>query len=197
MNKKTWLPAVIFIALAGLAIFFISNDKQKQSMDTNKEVVDSGLVLFYGDGCPHCAIVDEFIANNKTEEKIYIEHKEVYNNKANQELLRSKAAICGLPTNSIGVPFLWDGESCFVGDVNIKGYLSLLVQAIENPESLKTEEEPMPPISYEEGEEPEIIVEAEIETKAKSPSELATEKLAEEMKNAPVEHFIPDFETIK
>lgn len=197
MKNKTWLPAVIFIFLAGLAILFISADKQKQSVDRNKDVVDSGLVLFYGDGCPHCEIVDEFIADNKIEEKVYIEHKEVYNNQANQALLRSKATICGLPTNSIGVPFLWDGENCFIGDVNIKSYLSLLVQAIENPESLKTEEEPVAPTSFEEGEEPEVVVETEMETEVKSPSELAAEKLAEEMENAPTEHFIPDFESVK
>jgi len=33
--------------------------------------------------------------------------------------LEAKAKICELPTDSIGVPFLWDGKDCLIGDQDI------------------------------------------------------------------------------
>jgi glutaredoxin-related protein len=39
--------------------------------------------LYYGNGCPHCAKVEEYIKNNDLD--IKIEQKEVYQNKQNAE----------------------------------------------------------------------------------------------------------------
>ena len=33
--------------------------------------------------------------------------------------LSQKASECGLSTNSVGVPFLWDGKTCLVGDADV------------------------------------------------------------------------------
>ena len=76
---------------------------------------------FAGDGCPHCVKVEEFFVSNKIEEKISIIKKKVFNNKTNLSLLTSKVKKCGLSTNNIGVPFLWDGATskCLSGDVDI------------------------------------------------------------------------------
>ena len=46
------------------------------------------------------------------------------NNQNNAKELTEKARICGLPTDSIGVPFLWDGEKCFIGDQDIINFFS-------------------------------------------------------------------------
>jgi glutaredoxin len=84
-----------------------------------------GIILFYGDGCPHCAIVEEFIKENKIDVKISFSKKEVYYNKENSSLLIEKAKICNFDTNSIGIPFLWDGTRCLVGDQDIIEFLKL------------------------------------------------------------------------
>jgi len=79
----------------------------------------TNITLFYGDGCPHCEIVEEFIKKNNLKDKISFVQKEVYNDKKNSDDLVAKAKICGIPTNSIGVPFLWDGTKCLVGGKDI------------------------------------------------------------------------------
>lgn len=85
----------------------------------NQQTKESQVILFYGQGCPHCAIVEDYIEKNNINEKISFEEKEVYYNKGNANDLIQKAKACGIPTDSIGVPFLWDGEKCYVGDQEI------------------------------------------------------------------------------
>lgn len=75
----------------------------------------SGIVLYYGDTCPHCKVVSQFIEENKIKDKVTFEEKEVYNNPANSKELADVAKICGLDINAIGVPFLWDGQNCHLG----------------------------------------------------------------------------------
>ena len=99
-------------------MLFRSKDKNwqeffKQNASESGQIADSAdqqIIFFYGKGCPHCALVEDFFKENKIEEKIKFEKKEVYNNKNNFNELSVKAEACGLPVDSIGVPFLWDGE---------------------------------------------------------------------------------------
>lgn len=83
----------------------------------------SPLILFYGDGCPHCAIVEKFITDNGIDKKISIQEKEVYYHQENANQLSQAARGCGLDTGAIGVPFLWDGKICVVGDEPIIDFL--------------------------------------------------------------------------
>jgi len=111
MKKIFWL--LIFIAIIvsiGIASFFLQSKNHQPA---------SEIILFYGVGCTHCAKVEEFIKENKIEEKISFQKKEVYFNKKNANELAGKAKKCGLPTNEIGVPLLWDGSKCIVGDEDI------------------------------------------------------------------------------
>jgi len=90
----------------------------QNSSPTNK------LVLFYGDGCPHCALVEDYLKENPP--KFNLEKKEVYYNKINQQELVMRAKTCGLPQNEIGVPFLWTGSGCIIGDQPIINYFKQL-----------------------------------------------------------------------
>lgn len=78
-----------------------------------------GITFFYGEGCPHCAIVEKFFEDNKVEQKVTFEKKEVYSNKKNQREMAAHAKTCGLPTDNIGIPFLWTGSGCVIGDTEI------------------------------------------------------------------------------
>jgi glutaredoxin len=112
MDKKIIIFISIgIIILAGVVLFFVQN--QNQPSQENK------IVYFYGDGCSFCAKVDEFVKENKVDEKVFFERKEAYNNKDNAAELLEKAGKCGLAQDEIGVPFLWDGSKCFVGDADI------------------------------------------------------------------------------
>lgn len=78
-----------------------------------------GIILFYGEGCPHCKIVDDFIKDNKIEEKVKFSRLEVWYNKANQKIIANTAEKCGIPGDTVGVPFLYDGKNCLIGSPDI------------------------------------------------------------------------------
>lgn len=124
MDKKIILPTILFIAVFLFSFFALSGERGKNQAptgDTGQEQSQTTgqIILFYGDGCPHCEIVEAYIKENKIQEKISFAQKEVYSNQINAKELEAKTKFCGLPTNSIGIPFLFDGKKCFIGDQDI------------------------------------------------------------------------------
>jgi len=126
MRNKIIISTILFIIVLVFSSVILSQEKNKNQSKTNKLInrenqgMEQGqIILFYGDGCPHCAIVEEYIKEDSIKEKVPFEEKEVYYNQVNAKELEEKAKICGLPTNSISVPFLWDGERCLIGDQDI------------------------------------------------------------------------------
>jgi glutaredoxin len=125
MNKKIIIPTILFVIVLIFSFALLlknkENDQPKNEAinQENQQTEQSQIILFYGDGCPHCAIVEDFIGENNVKEKLSFEEKEVYYNQKNADDLVEKAKACGIPINSIGVPFLWDGSRCFVGDQDI------------------------------------------------------------------------------
>lgn len=132
MSKKNkiiliGLLLLIFIIIAFGALF--KNSKSKNNILPNQtqainnqmpNINNNKLILYYGEGCPHCANVENYLKSNPL--KITLEQKEVYYNKTNQQDLLSKAKICNIPQNRIGVPFLWTGKDCILGDQPIINY---------------------------------------------------------------------------
>ena len=121
MNKKILWIASSLLAIAVIALVFISFKKEATFSDT------SGIILFYGNGCPHCANVDKYIKENDVESKVEFTHAEVYLNKGNANLMVSLQEKCGLPKESIGgIPFLWNGadSTCLSGDVDIINFFN-------------------------------------------------------------------------
>ncbi|MBI4778918.1 hypothetical protein HY797_00505 [Candidatus Falkowbacteria bacterium] len=124
MKNKIIISTILFIAVLAFSFFAFWQEKNKNQSLINESTVKenqavSQIILFYGDGCPHCAIVEKYIEENNIKNIISFAEKEVYYNQANAKELEAKAKICGLPVNSIGVPFLWSGETCLVGDKDI------------------------------------------------------------------------------
>lgn len=127
--KKIITPTILFIAVLVFSFFAISREKsRKQSpagkIKTEENKEENQIILFYGDGCPHCEIVEEYIEENNIRDKVSFSRKEIYYNKENSKKIEEKAKICGVPANSIGVPFLWDGEKCLIGDQDIIDFFS-------------------------------------------------------------------------
>lgn len=78
------------------------------------------MILFFGDTCPHCKNVENYIAANNVKNKLSFQELEVFNNPDNSVLLGEKAKQCGLDTsNGVGVPFFFDGQNCIEGDEQI------------------------------------------------------------------------------
>lgn len=125
MIKKI-IPALIIIAV--LIGFYLLTSKKPASI-TSIETPTLDYILFYGNTCPHCKIVEEFISNNQIDQKIKINQLEVYNNKSNSSLFTNMVKeICPdqLKTEGLPVPFLIDQKEkkCTIGDTPITEYLT-------------------------------------------------------------------------
>lgn len=110
---KTIVGAIGVVVFLGVVFFFA------RSSGTG---TTDGIVLFYGDGCPHCALVDAFIKDNNVEQKVPFVRKEVFNNKRNAREMAAFSKKCGLATEGMGVPFLWTGTTCVTGDKDIMAF---------------------------------------------------------------------------
>lgn len=135
--KNTLITTLIVIlataALLALVIWGSSQKKGSQNQpvltnnnETNETSASSSgeLVFYYGNTCPHCKDVEDWMSSNKIEEKLKITKKEVYDNRNNASELVSTAQKCGLNTSSIGVPFLYTQEGkCLIGTPDIINYL--------------------------------------------------------------------------
>jgi len=122
MKNKIIIPTILFVIVLFFSIFVLLQEKNKNKIietTLTENQSTNQIILFYGDGCPHCAIVEEYLNQNNIETKVPFIKKEVYYNKQNANDLVEKAKLCGLSTNSIGVPFLWDGKKCLIGDRDI------------------------------------------------------------------------------
>jgi glutaredoxin len=128
MNIKLVLISALFLVVAAFSSYALFEHGRPQESgpvaSSTAQSEKGALILYYGNGCPHCANVDKYIKDNAIESKISITHKEVYGDQQNAAELVQRAKSCGLPTDSVGVPFLWDGSKCLIGDVDIIDYLA-------------------------------------------------------------------------
>ncbi|QQG52173.1 MAG: hypothetical protein HY931_02380 [Candidatus Falkowbacteria bacterium] len=122
MKIKKYAPAII-LALGVVALLTImSLSRQNQNLEPGDE-----KILFYGDTCPHCKNVEEFMSTNGTKAKLSFLELEVYRNQSNAQLLVATAKKCGLDTSAgVGVPLFFDGEKCLLGDQDIINYFKQL-----------------------------------------------------------------------
>jgi glutaredoxin len=128
MKNKILISTILFI---GILIFSLvglfGKNPSDNPLDEQSNIVeesefftaDDQIILFYGKGCPYCVVVEKYIKENDISQKISFLEKEVYFNKNNARELEAKAKKCGLSSNSFGVPFLWDGQNCLIGDRDI------------------------------------------------------------------------------
>ena len=74
----------------------------------------ANIYLFYGDGCPHCAALEEYLENEYSDNsKVNIYKYEVWNNKENQKLWQKVEEITGKEAK--GVPYFVIGEDVYQG----------------------------------------------------------------------------------
>jgi hypothetical protein len=124
MIKK--IVTILIIAVVFFGFYKITSQKPASVITTNS---NADLFLFYGETCPHCKIVEEFISKNQIDQKIKINNLEVYNNQANSSLFSSMVnEICpdNSSPNGLPVPFLINkkDKQCFLGDTPIIDYLT-------------------------------------------------------------------------
>lgn len=122
---KNIIFIIAIVILAGLVFWgvqsgFFANIFPKPVQPV---AITEGIILFYGQGCPHCKNVDDYIAQNKIEDKVKFSQLEVWYNKTNQIMLAEVAQKCDIKAGQLGLPFLYDGVSkCYIGDTDIVNF---------------------------------------------------------------------------
>ena len=114
------------LLLLALSIFTIGAlIKEKNSVIINT-TPNAKLILYYGDGCTYCKVVEEYLGKNDPENKFKIAQKEVGKNQDNQQEFVEKARACGLDTDKLSIPMLWDSKDskCYTGDQIIIDFLN-------------------------------------------------------------------------
>ena len=111
------LPLITLLATLAIIIggaFLLS---KKEAPDSTNLPLPSSYEYFWGDGCPHCAEVQEFFDSWEGKDKIDIQKYEVWSSRENAQRLRKRAVSCGFQSNKIGVPLLFTPEGkCISGD---------------------------------------------------------------------------------
>lgn len=79
-------------------------------------------VLYTSDSCPHCKNVEKFVEENKITDYVDFVKLEVSKNPQNAQMFNATAERCGIEPDQRGVPLFYDGETCYVGDVDIINY---------------------------------------------------------------------------
>lgn len=122
------MKKIIFFIIGVLFIFTLSVK--------NVLAEENRAVLYYGNGCPHCAEVENFIKNNSFD--FSIEQKEIYHNKINAEEFNKICAEEEISLMDRGVPFLYAEKKCFIGDKQIINYLSAKQKIVETDNSMSS-----------------------------------------------------------
>lgn len=131
--KKIVFISIIFVVVFGLYKLLSlppkSTNSEAEINPVNEENADRpDLIVYWGDGCPHCENVEKFISENQVGQKIRISQKEVYKDTNNQkELVEKVNQFCpDLGSNGgVGVPLAFDVQNnvCIQGDTHIIDFL--------------------------------------------------------------------------
>ncbi|MEI7620544.1 MAG: hypothetical protein WCJ57_03155 [Candidatus Falkowbacteria bacterium] len=83
--------------------------------EAKTSLLDNKTIIFYGDTCPHCKILEQYLEDNKINDRMTMEKMEIYKNADNAKLMMEAVSRCGLSQSNVGVPFLWTENKCYVG----------------------------------------------------------------------------------
>ena len=113
-TKKLAISLVLFIVASAFSITTLAKAKQAANI---KNSGSAALVLYYGNGCPHCKIVEDYIKKNHLDKTLDLAQKEIWQNKDNQKEMFQAAQNCGLNLEALGVPMLYDRKEnkCYGG----------------------------------------------------------------------------------
>lgn len=114
-NKKTVAILVgALVLVAGFVYFGLKDDGQTGADDP------LAVVYYWGDGCPHCKVVNDFLEANNIADKVSFVKKEVWSDKKNAAEMGRRAKACDIKPEGMGVPFVYGGDGkCYIGEPDV------------------------------------------------------------------------------
>lgn len=147
MIKKIISFLVILLVVVGLYKFLSIPPKTAITPQTDNTVNSSNadiykdnpiydnpdLIFYWGNGCPHCKNVEDWLDKNNADKKIKVNYKEIYYNDQNRtELINTAKQYCSeiVTNDGIGVPVGFDpvNKKCIQGDTPIIDFLKLKIK---------------------------------------------------------------------
>lgn len=122
MKKITIIAVILTLIIIVGGVFLVS--RGQSSNNTNNYPLPADLTYYWGNGCPHCKIVADFLSTWDKKDTVKVDKKEVWSSVANANELKARYKYCKVPQSQMGVPLLFtpDGK-CYSGDTEIINYL--------------------------------------------------------------------------
>lgn len=149
-NKKalTLISLLTIVVLMGAIVItggaFQENKSNNNTVDesvlsnsTTEPDHDVGedIVIFSALACPFCRDVEEWVEENKVDEILDLQIKEVSQNQQAADQLTQAAIDCGIDSRTVGVPLMYAKGECFIGKIDIIEYLQLQLQTKQDQEN--------------------------------------------------------------
>lgn len=117
IRKRDYLALALIFALVVLILLLILRPSSPP-IDIDFTYQNGTVLFYYGESCPHCRLVENYIYENNLDAKLTIISKEVYANQSNQDEIFYVAGLCKINHNMLGVPLIFYNGNCFIGDVD-------------------------------------------------------------------------------
>ncbi|MFZ2187390.1 MAG: glutaredoxin domain-containing protein [Candidatus Moraniibacteriota bacterium] len=109
------------VVVGGLVYWGLQDNGQSQIVDD-----PDAIVYYYGEGCPHCKVVQDFLDDNDIAAKVSFEKKEVWSDKQNAAEVGRRAKVCGIKPDGMGVPFVYGGDGrCYIGEPDVINFFKI------------------------------------------------------------------------
>ena len=89
-------------------------------------------IIFWGRGCPHCGIVNDFIKKHNLDNLLSLDHKEIYTNPENAQEFNRICEEHSIGLLDRGVPMMYTEGQCIIGDQPIIKYLDQKLAGLES-----------------------------------------------------------------
>jgi glutaredoxin len=124
MGKKKIIIVlgVAGVLIVGLIVWAVMEGKREQQLAS---IPDASTIYFFGEECPHCKRINEFLEANDVAAKFTFTKKEVWHSRTNSAQMKEKAEACGLDPSKVGVPFIYtEGNKCLIGEPDVKKFFA-------------------------------------------------------------------------
>lgn len=117
-----------YIIIVACVIVLSACSRLPAQVQTTPTLIPPGQFYFFSATCPHCAVVKDYIDNNRVAERLYFLSQDVNTDRRAYELFAAVGQRCGLDERRLVIPLFWDGTNCYLGEEQVINYFKTFIQ---------------------------------------------------------------------